>query len=346
MFPGIAVAAALNQTVPHARLLFAGTGRAVEQSILREEGFDSLPLTVPPIATLLTHPLRFAYGHLRDWSLARRLVDREQPAAVIGLGGLASLAVCSAAGRRGLPVILLEQNVIPGRATRRLARRFPVCTSFEATSSYLPGAKQVICTGNPLRTEITQLAEVPAAEIACRNTLLILGGSQGSRQVNQMVYAAVRQAPSGLLNGWTVIHQTGPADIESARDFWLSRKIAATVEPFFDHLPQQYARASLVIGRAGATTLAELACLGLPSILVPLQSARDDHQTANARIFQAAGAATMIETGHEDLPSALTTLVSTVSQRITMSKQCRSLARNDAADTIAALIREPTSGVR
>ncbi|MFP6762275.1 MAG: glycosyltransferase, partial [Planctomycetaceae bacterium] len=173
IFPGLAVATSLKQSAPRARLLFTGTNRAVEQSILRDTGFDSLTLQVPPIATLPAHPFRFMSGHLKDWSLARQLVAREHPACVIGLGGLASLAVSCAAGRRGIPVILLEQNVIPGRATRRLARRFPVCTSFEETSRYLSGAKQIICTGNPLRTEITELAGVSATEIANRNTLLI-----------------------------------------------------------------------------------------------------------------------------------------------------------------------------
>jgi len=346
IFPGLAVAASVKKIAPHARLLFAGTGRAVEQSILREAGFDSLPLSVPPVATLPAHPLRFAHGHLKDWSLARQLVDREQPAAIIGLGGLASLAVSYVAGRRGIPVVLLEQNVIPGRATRRLARRFPVCTSFDETGGYLSGAKQVICTGNPLRTEITQLAGVSAAGIANRNTLLILGGSQGSQQVNRVVFEAVRQAAPGLLATWKVIHQTGPADAESARAFWQNREIPATVEPFFDDIPQQYAHASLVISRSGATTLAELACIGLPSILLPLPSARDDHQTANARIFQEAGAATLIGPGHENITASLTTLITDIGQRKEMTERCRGLTRTDAADTVAALLWQSTSGAR
>lgn len=346
LFPGIAVAASLIKIQPDARFLFVGSGRTVEQSILREAGFDALTLNVHPAATARRHPLRFLRGHLADWSEARRLIDNDKPAAVIGLGGLASFAVASAAIRRRVPVVLLEQNVIPGRATRRLSRRAVVCSSFEETAQHLPGAMEVVFTGNPLRPEISCVKPAPPSEIARRNTLLILGGSQGSRQVNDGVLKAAKQIVSGsaaeILRRWNVIHQTGPTDVEAVRANWRSFGIAATVEPFFDDLPQKYLQASLVVSRAGATTLAELACLNLPSILIPYEHARDDHQTANAAVFQKAGAARLIDprvsSFESQFESTLTELVTSPMLREEISANCEALAKRNAAGKVAAIV--------
>ena len=346
LFPGIAVAAALKQLQPDSRFVFAGSGRTIEQSILREAGFETLTLAVPSLASARRHPLRFLRGHFADWSVARRLIGKEAPAAVIGLGGLASLAVSSAAIRRRVPVVLLEQNVIPGRATRRLSRRAVVCSSFDETAKHLPNAQQIRFTGNPLRPEIANARPASPNDIAKRNTLLILGGSQGSRQVNEAVLEAARQAAkrpaAEPLRNWNVIHQTGPTDAESVRAAWQSLGISAIVKPFFNDLPAQYMKAALVVSRSGATTLAELACLGLPSILIPYKHARDDHQTSNAAVFQKAGAARLIDPRSADfskqLEESLTDLVADPAQREAMSNCCSVLARRDAADTVASVI--------
>lgn len=344
LFPGIAVASSLERLHPDARFLFAGSGRTVEQSILAEAGFEAVPLQVPPMASAVRHPLRFLTGHLADCLKARRLVRGQKPAAVIGLGGLASLAMCDAAGRNRVPVVLLEQNVIPGRATRRMARRFPLCTSFEETRD-LPASARVVCTGNPLRYEITRVAASPG-QIAARTTLLILGGSQGSTQVNDAVLQAAGEIrnhqPDHPLWRWDIIHQSGPGAEDTVTSCWKRLGMNARVEPFFSDLPDLYAQAALVITRSGATTLAELACLNLPSILLPYEHARDDHQTANARVFEQAGAAARLETRRSDLAgqlaSVLGPLVESRSQREAMSNRCRILARPNAADTVAGFI--------
>jgi UDP-N-acetylglucosamine--N-acetylmuramyl-(pentapeptide) pyrophosphoryl-undecaprenol N-acetylglucosamine transferase len=346
LFPGIAVAASLKILQPDARFLFAGSGRTIEQSILREAGFETLTLNVPPVASARRHPLRFLRGHFTDWSAARSLIDENKPAAVIGLGGLASLAVSNAAIRRQVKVVLLEQNVIPGRATRRLSRRAVVCSSFEETTNHLPGAQQVVFTGNPLRPEIAHADKASPSEIAGRKSLLILGGSQGSRQVNEAVLNAARQIAIGpaaeSFRQWSVIHQTGPTDADSVRVEWQRLGIPATVEPFFSDLPQRYAQASLVVSRSGATTLAELACLTLPSILIPYEHARDDHQTANAAVFQKTGVARLIDPRgsnfENQLAESLTELVASAELREVMSENCEALARRNAADTVASII--------
>lgn len=346
LFPGIAVAESLKALRPDSQFLFVGSGRAVEQSILREASYETRTLNVPPIATALRHPLRFVQGHVADWSTVRHLIENDKPAAVIGLGGLASFVLANAAIGRCIPVVLLEQNVIPGRANRCLSRRAVVCSSFEDTAKHLPRAQRIVLTGNPLRPEIAQ-AEVPSPdEIASRNTLLILGGSQGSRQVNEAVLKSARQlatgSAAGSLGNWQVIHQTGLADVEAYRQEWQRLGIDATVEPFFNDLPKQYLQASLVISRAGATTLAELACLNLPSILIPFEHARDDHQTANANVFQAAGAARIVDPRTPDfedlIAQSLTDLIANPRLRESMSSNCEALARRDASAKVASIV--------
>ena len=347
LFPGIAVSGSLKQLHPNAEFLFAGSGRTVEQSILADAGFEAFPLNVPAVASARRHPLKFLRGHFADWMTARQMMREKKPAAIIGLGGLASFAVCDAAGRAQVPVILLEQNVIPGRATRRLAHSFPLCTSFPETTDHLRCAKKIVCTGNPLRPEIVRSQSAPE-NIARRKTLLILGGSQGSTTVNDAVLLAAHTIldadPQSPLRSWNVIHQTGTGEDERAEEAWKSLEIKATVKPFFSDLPSLYPKAGLVISRSGATTLAELACLKLPSILLPYEHARDDHQTANARAFESAGAAKLIDTREPDLESrladALGELIEDRSQRESMSKNCESLARPDAADRVARFVCE------
>lgn len=347
LFPGIAVAGSLKQLHPDAKFLFAGSGRTVEQSILADAGFEAFPLNVPAVASARRHPVKFLRGHFADWMKARQMIREQKPAAVIGLGGLASFAVSDAAGRAQVPVILLEQNVIPGRATRRLAHSFPLCTSFSETTGHLRCAKKVVCTGNPLRPEIAESESSPE-DIARQKTLLILGGSQGSKTVNdavlQAAQAILNSAPQSPLRSWNVIHQTGTGEDERAAGAWKSLEIEANVAPFFSDLPSLYPEAGLVISRSGATTLAELACLKLPSILLPYEHARDDHQTENARAFESAGAAKLISTREAELDkrlaAALGELIEDSSRRETMSGNCESLARPNAADEVAAFICE------
>ncbi len=221
----------------------------------------------------------------------------------------------------------------------------PLCSSFEKTNSHLPRARKILCTGNPLRPEIVQQVSSPG-EIAGRKSLLILGGSQGSTTVNEAVLngarAIVESQPESPLRSWRVIHQTGLGETDHVAEAWKSLGIEATVESFFNDLPDRYAQAGLVISRSGATTLAELACLNLPSILLPYEHARDDHQTANARVFEAAGAARLIGTREADttkqLAMSLAELTEDSSRREAMSKNCQPLARSEAADLVAEFV--------
>jgi len=203
----------------------------------------------------------------------------------------------------------------------------------------------VHCTGNPLRAEIASLHTRDYGSITTQTRkLLILGGSQGANSLNDAVLQAARQLRTEL-SGWHVVHQTGPRDVEGIRNAYNDLGVTATVEPFFDDMTERYRAASIVISRAGATTLAEIACCGLPMLLLPYPQAADDHQRANAISFQNHGAAivvehrpTALETGKQ-LTTHLMPLLMDSERRNAMSAAANALARPDATLLVADLIQ-------
>ncbi len=295
LFPGVALALELQRREPDARLLFVGSERTLEQTILSRHQFERRSLPVEPPREVTRHPWRFLTRNWSAWRAARRLIRSEQPCAVIGLGGYASAPVVWEASRVGVPIILLEQNVVPGRATRWLSRLASVvCTSFAETSARLPRSVKVELTGTPVRLEIVEsassTADVSASTPHAPRELLVLGGSQGADSLNEAVVAALHLIGEAR-SGWRVVHQTGQRQLDAMRTAHAALSSDALVEAFFEDLPTRYRTASLVVSRAGATTLAELACAGLPAILLPYPYATDDHQNANALAYAARGAA-------------------------------------------------------
>ena len=293
LFPGVAVALELKRREPNARLLFVGSERELEQTILARHGLEHRSLPVESLRELSRHPWRFATRNWTAWRAARQMMREERPSVVIGLGGYASAPLVWQASRARCPVVLLEQNVIPGRATRWFSRSANlVCTSFAETRERLPRGVKVEVTGNPVRREIAELTSHQAT--TAPRELLVLGGSQGADSLNEAVVATLRLLAEAR-SGWRVVHQTGARQVEAMRHAYAELSIDAVVEPFFDDMLARYRAASLVVSRAGATTLAELACCGLPMILVPYPHAADDHQRANAFAFVERGAAIVVE---------------------------------------------------
>lgn len=345
LFPGIAVAEQLQQIDPEARLLFVGSSKELEQSILARKQLNHRPLPVESMATLKRRPLRFVIQNWRAFFAARRLIREMQPAVVVGLGGYASAPVVWAAARVGIPVVLLEQNVVPGRTTRWLSRSATsVCLSFAEAASRLPKECAVEVTGNPLRQEIVEVHsnQLSGCDRSPRE-LLILGGSQGADSMNEAVVIAARLLATDL-QGWRIVHQTGPRQVESIRNRYHELSIDAAVAPFFDNMAERYRSASLVVSRAGATTIAELTCCGLPMVLLPFRHAADDHQRANAVSLQEHGAAVMVEhldsaeeTARE-LTAQLRLLISDDARRHAMGSSSRALGRPDAAALVARQI--------
>ncbi len=225
---------------------------------------------------------------------ARRLLARLRPSGVVGFGGYASVPAVLAAAQLGLPTVIHEQNAVLGRANRLLAPRArAIATSFAETSR-LAAADQVRAehTGNPVRQEVAAIGEkpYPASQPGEPLSILITGGSQGAAVMTHVVPGALSslsgQPPRHPLR---VVQQCRPEDVDRARATYRTAGIEAEVATFFDDLPARLGAAQVVIARAGASTVAELTAAGRPAILVPLPTATDDHQSANARTIEAAG---------------------------------------------------------
>jgi len=263
---------------------------------------------------------------------------------VIGLGGFACVPIVLAATRLGIPTILLEQNAIPGRAVRWLSRRVStVCVSFDATLPLLPSRTRAVVTGNPVRSEIATLAtnRTRSPDLTC--TLLVLGGSQGAQPINQAMIEWSRTADPANLR---IIHQTGAGQDEAVRTAYTERRINCEVAPFFTDMASLYRRATFGITRAGATTLAELACAGCPAILIPYPQAVDNHQLRNAELFTHSSAAQIVL--QQATPVATANLLSQAINlwrsdplvRFAAAEQMVKRSRPNAAANVAAILHK------
>jgi UDP-N-acetylglucosamine--N-acetylmuramyl-(pentapeptide) pyrophosphoryl-undecaprenol N-acetylglucosamine transferase len=224
---------------------------------------------------------------------AVRLLRRLSPAAVLGFGGYPSVPPMLAAAYLRLPTMIHEQNAVLGRANRLLAARMrQIATGFPAVAGLRPADQsRAVHIGNPVRPAILAAGEIgyrpplPGANIE----LLILGGSQGAHIFSEIVPPALAALPAPLKAVLRVSQQARPEDLAAAARYYADAGIAAELDSFFADVPQRLARAQLVICRAGASTIAELAAVGRPALLVPYPYAADDHQSANARAFAEAG---------------------------------------------------------
>ena len=342
LFPAIAVARALVERHPAARALFVGSDRELECGILARESFEHRPLPAASTAVLRRNPAGFAWRNWQAYRAALQICQETRPAAVIGCGGFASVAPVLAASRLGIPVILLEQNASPGRATTWLARRADVvCLSFAESAAALPRGVRSVVTGNPVRREIARLAEEPRSRPASGRMLLILGGSQGAQHLNAAIRRALRPLRDDL-SRWRIIHQTGHGNDLTVREEFQSLALNASAEPFLSDMAAAYRKADLVVSRAGATTLAELACARLPALLVPYPHAARDHQQHNADVFVRAGGALAIgeQSSPDDtgslLAQALRPLLRDDARREQMAAAMQRLARPDATSAVLA----------
>jgi UDP-N-acetylglucosamine--N-acetylmuramyl-(pentapeptide) pyrophosphoryl-undecaprenol N-acetylglucosamine transferase len=334
LYPGIAVAREVLRREPDATITFAGTARGIESRVLPNEGF---PLDLLRSAGLKgTSPLALARGLLLlplSGADAWRILSRRSPHLVIGVGGYSSGPVVAAAIARGTPTLLLEQNALPGFTNRVLARYVSgAAVTFPSTVGYF--GRRAIVTGNPVRPEF--FAGSGRDTAAGPPGILIFGGSQGAHAINvAMVEAAPRLAT--IHGGVAITHQTGERDLELVRRGYERARVEARVEPYLFAMDREITRAALVVCRAGATTLAELAAAGRPSVLIPLPTAADDHQRKNAEVLRDAGAAELIE--QKDLAGPLlgdriAALLADPPRLRAMGTAARTLARPDAAAAI------------
>ena len=334
LYPGIAVAQELRRRRPATRVVFAGTGRPLETTEVARHRFDhvlvrSAGLKRKSLGALIRG---LALLPLSAWD-AWRALSQVRPDLVIGLGGYSSGAVVLMAVLRGTPTLLLEQNALPGMTNRLLARFVTAAAvSHDAARPYFRG--KAFVSGNPVRVGFTESA--PARRGNGRVRLLVIGGSQGAHAINtaMMDAAGAFAARSETL---AVTHQTGEHDCGDVRRAYEAVGLGARVEPFFLEMVELMGDADVVVCRAGATTLAELAAVGRAALLIPLPGAADGHQLVNAQVLARHGAAELLpqpELTGETLAARVLALVDDEPRRLRMAASARMLARPDAARRI------------
>jgi UDP-N-acetylglucosamine--N-acetylmuramyl-(pentapeptide) pyrophosphoryl-undecaprenol N-acetylglucosamine transferase len=276
---------------------------------------------------------------------ARGILARLGAGCVVGFGGYPCVAPVLAAALvlRRPAVILHEQNAVLGRANRFLASRADVLAlGFEKTDGVPKGAR-IAVTGNPVRPAICALGRTSYVAATDRIDLLVLGGSLGARVFSDIVPAALRALPDSLRARIAVVQQTRPEDLERVRAAYAADGIAAELSPFFPDVAARLVAAHLVIARAGASTVAELAIAGRPSILVPLPGAIDDHQSANARALAQTGGAWMVPQPQftpASLTERLEKLLAHPVGLVAAAVAARSEAHADAATRLADLVEQ------
>ena len=340
LFPGIAIAREFSARNPGHRVLFVSTANDLERSVLSSAGYPLKKIFVKGIKgkgliskckSLALVPVGIVQ------SLA--ILAAFRPHMVVGVGSYAAGPVVLAARLLAIRVVLHEQNILPGITNRVLAgfaRRIYV--SFEQSAERFDRRK-VRFTGNPVRREILQLmqeVEPHETEAADRQmTLLIAGGSQGARFINDTMLAALPLLENkALLN---IIHQTGAADEKRVKEAYRLSGLNAVVQAFFDDMDRQYRQADLVVCRAGATTVAELTVAGKAVLFVPFPFAADNHQSLNARALETAGAAEVIEQKElsaERLAQRINHYASNRSELEKMGRRARAFGKPEAARVI------------
>jgi UDP-N-acetylglucosamine--N-acetylmuramyl-(pentapeptide) pyrophosphoryl-undecaprenol N-acetylglucosamine transferase len=337
LFPGVAIVEELLAREPGAEVLFVGTARGIEASVVPKLGY---PLRLIDASGLKTvGRLGALRGLLRVpralWQ-SRRIVKQFRPDAVIGVGGYASGPVVLTAWLARIPTAILEQNSIPGLANKLLGRVVPrVFLAFDGTRRFFR-EKQIQLTGNPIRRAIrTRLQAQNGAAGAGARRVFCFGGSLGARAVNDLVVAAMRELGDRV----ELVHQTGKDDAERVAAAYREAGLTADVRPFIDDMAAEYGRADLVIARAGATTVAELTTVGRPAILIPYPFAADNHQERNAAALAAAGAAVMLRQSDLDGPTlaaAIRELLDDPDRLGRMQSAMKALGMPQAAETIVS----------
>lgn len=350
IYPAIAVAKALRGRSADHEILFAGNAAGMESKLVPQEGFR---IEYISSAGLSSNPVKAAKAAVKLTAgvfQSLLLLSREKPDMVIGSGGYVSAPVTAAAFLRGVPVVLLEQNTVPGKTNKfvsRIARK--VCISFQESEKYVPPGKAVL-TGNPVRDEVLsadraagrRTLEIPE-DMPC---LLVTGASQGAKSINDAMLGFLEKWKD---RSWAVIHLTGEKHYDTIKS--LSAEILEGTRllyrpfPFLKNISDAYAACDLVICRAGATTLAEVTARGIASVVIPYPHAAENHQEKNGRWLARQGAALLILDGEaaEKLPDAAGELMKDADRREKMAGKSRGIGRPEAVSQILQVLESAAS---
>jgi len=340
IYPGLALAKAFKEIDPSLNIEFVGTSHGLENTIIPKENLPLHHLSIgrlnrnvalsERLMTLLKMPLAL-------WQ-SFRLIKTKNPIAVIGVGGHASgpLLLCAAILKK--PTYIWEPNAYPGLANRILSKFVREGWVVFGEANRILNMKNVRQFGMPVRKEIENAQMDNRKQMGPPLKVLVFGGSQGARPINNVVAEFFKNLPADLNGKVSLVHQTGPYDFERVKTIYGNTQNFIEVHPYLHDMQDRYRWADIIISRSGTGTLSELAAVGKPSILVPLPTAADNHQHKNAEVFERAGAAEIIEQKQFNLSSLekqLREYLERPELLVRMSLAVRQLHRPKAAHEIA-----------
>lgn len=344
LFPAIAVAGELKYIDGENDVLFVGTKNGIESRILPDEGWPIKFITAGALKGrgllgMIKGLLKSGYGLMESFLLIRHF----GPDIILGVGGYVSAPLVLAGRLSGVKTAIHEQNAMPGLTNRILGKIVnKIFITYPESKRFFPSFK-VLVTGNPVRREIKDAFLEKEEEKKNEDpfTLLIFGGSRGAASINRAVSEVFTGRPEKIIRKVNIIHQTGLDDFEKIAQMYKesasNSSVKAEAIPFIKDMASAYSKADLVVCRAGATTMAELAAAGKPSILIPYPFASDDHQRLNAKAMIDAGAAIMIEDGKLDgsiLSEEIARLLERPHTLADMGRKAKLMNRTDAAKLI------------
>lgn len=352
IYPALAVAREISRQMPQAAFLYIGSKNGLEAKLVPREGIPFQSVEISGLKRKLTlENVKTLWNFWRAVQDSKQMLREFKPDVVIGTGGYVCGPVVYAAAKLGIPTMIHEQNVVPGLTNKFLARsvsRVAVC--FEESLSFFPASKTVL-TGNPRATEVKHGNKQAGRDFlgidADKRIVLIIGGSRGARAINEAVLSVIPQL--GALEHTHVVYVTGEVHYQAIADE-LKKKAPLpeniTVLPFVHNMPDLLAATHVLVGRAGASTLAEITALGVPAILIPSPYVTNNHQEKNARGLERAHAARVIverDLTGERLLSVLSELLHDPNEWEEMRKGSLSLGMPDAAAEIVRQLQEIAS---
>ncbi len=347
LFPGLALAEELERQAG-AEIVFMGTEKGLEAKVVPKKGYQIIFLPAEGVAGKTGLARLHAVAKIMSSVMkAKKLLGSIEPDVVVGTGGYVSVSPVLAAWLLSIPVLVMEQNVVPGAANRWLSRLSgAVAATYMESLEYLPKGKTFL-TGNPVRAEVLTAGRQDSSAFRLFElepegffTVFISGGSNGAASINRAVTGSLEHLHD-LKEHVQFLHQSGPRDYQAVREAYRRHGYKAMVVPFIYQMPEAYAVAGLVVSRAGATTLAELTALGKPAVLVPYPYA-GAHQEFNAKKLEAFGAARLVmdnELSGVRMAHEIRALIENESERKEMSARSKAVGQPEAAKKAAELVR-------
>ncbi len=336
VFMSVALAEELRRKAPTVEVLFVGTKRGLEARLVKPLGFRLETIEVAAlnqvgfrkmVSSLIGIPFAIWSGGL--------IVHEFRPNIIVGVGGYSSGPVVLAGKLMGYRTIVLEPNAYPG-LTNRLLRRWVDAAAVAFPEAARPFGKKARVTGIPVRDQFHWVQPRPAASGPL--SVLVMGGSQGSKPINRLICDALPFLPAGKIQ---LIHQTGPADLQQVTEWYRQKGYQAQITDFIQNVPELFSRIDLVVSRSGASTVAELTAAGKPAVLIPFPQAADDHQRKNAQALAKRGAALVLEqdqTSGRELAELLVRLADNRKELTSMAEASKTMAQPGSVGAILRLM--------